>query len=82
MSMRRVAILAVRHCPPHRDAVGWSDGCEAPRVVVVGGGHRRPGRRRRAGRAGVRVDVVERERHLGGRVGGWTETLADGSPVA
>jgi carotenoid phi-ring synthase / carotenoid chi-ring synthase len=28
---------------------------------------------------GVAVDVVEQREHLGGRVGGWTETLADGT---
>ena len=31
---------------------------------------------------GVSVDVVERETYLGGRVGGWTETLDDGTRVA
>lgn len=31
---------------------------------------------------GVTVDVVERESHLGGRVGAWNETLDDGTPVA
>jgi isorenieratene synthase len=31
---------------------------------------------------GVRVDVIEREAYLGGRVGGWTEQLPDGSTAA
>jgi isorenieratene synthase len=31
---------------------------------------------------GVSVDVLERETYLGGRVGGWTDWLDDGSPVA
>ena len=31
---------------------------------------------------GVSVDVLERENYLGGRVGGWTELLPDGTPLA
>jgi isorenieratene synthase len=52
------------------------------RVVVVGAGI--AGLAAAAGLAerGVSVDIVEREPYLGGRVGGWTDTLPDGAPVA
>jgi isorenieratene synthase len=51
-------------------------------VVVVGAGI--AGLAAAAGLAerGVCVDVLERCDHLGGRVGGWSETLADGSSGA
>ncbi|WP_099020508.1 FAD-dependent oxidoreductase [Mycolicibacterium palauense] len=52
-----------------------------PRVVVAGGGI--AGLAAAAGLAerGVGVDLVERHDHLGGRAGGWTEKLRDGSTV-
>ncbi len=52
-----------------------------PRVVVVGAGI--AGLAAAAGlvERGVTVDVVERESHLGGRVGGWTDTSDDGSDL-
>lgn len=58
------------------------DGAHPPRVVVVGAGI--AGLAAAAGLAerGVRVDVLERHDYLGGRVGGWSETLADGSSAA
>ena len=53
-----------------------------PHVVVVGAGI--AGLAAAAGlcERGVRVDVVEARDYLGGRVGGWPETLADGSVAA
>lgn len=53
-----------------------------PHAVVVGAGI--AGLAAAAGLAerGVTVDVVERESYLGGRVGGWTEALQDGTKVA
>ena len=62
---------------PGRSAVNGHG--ERPRVVVVGAGI--AGLAAAAGLAerGVAVDVVERCDYLGGRVGGWTETLSDGS---
>jgi isorenieratene synthase len=53
-----------------------------PHAVIVGAGI--AGLAAAAGLAerGVSVDIVERQDYLGGRVGGWTETLPDGTPVA
>jgi isorenieratene synthase len=55
---------------------------ERPHAVVVGAGI--AGLAAAAGLAerGVTVDILEREQYLGGRVGGWTEVLDDGTPVA
>ncbi|MGV0800280.1 FAD-dependent oxidoreductase, partial [Mycolicibacterium elephantis] len=53
-----------------------------PRVAVVGGGIAGLAAATGLAERGVGVDVVEREPHLGGRVGGWSETLDDGTPVA
>lgn len=62
---------------PGRPAITGDDA--RPRVVVVGG--RIAGLAAATGLAerGVAVDVIERQAYLGGRVGGWTETLVDGS---
>jgi carotenoid phi-ring synthase / carotenoid chi-ring synthase len=46
-----------------------------PRAVVVGGGIAGLAAATGLAERGVAVDVLEREPHLGGRVGGWTETL-------
>ncbi|MGA8330371.1 MAG: FAD-dependent oxidoreductase [Mycobacterium sp.] len=44
-----------------------------PRAVVVGGGIAGLAAATGLAERGVGVDLVEREHHLGGRVGGWTE---------
>ncbi|MBV9320835.1 MAG: FAD-dependent oxidoreductase [Mycobacterium sp.] len=48
-----------------------------PRAVVVGGGIAGLTAATGLAERGIAVDVIERERYLGGRVGGWTEL--DGS---
>ena len=53
-----------------------------PRAVVVGAGIAGLAAATGLAERGVIVDLVERESYLGGRVGGWTERLADGTPVA
>ncbi|MCG5434479.1 FAD-dependent oxidoreductase [Mycobacterium sp. MYCO198283] len=53
-----------------------------PRAVVVGGGIAGLAAATALAERGVTVDVVERAPYLGGRVGGWTETLGDGQTVA
>ena len=53
-----------------------------PHVVVVGAGIAGLTAATGLAERGVTVDVVEQCPYLGGRVGGWTETLADGTDVA
>jgi isorenieratene synthase len=53
-----------------------------PHVVVVGAGIAGLAAATGLAERGITVDVVERERYLGGRVGGWAETLPDGTSVA
>lgn len=53
-----------------------------PHVVVVGAGIAGLAAATGLAERGVTVDVVERQPHLGGRVGGWTESLPDGTTVA
>ena len=50
-----------------------------PRVVVVGAGIAGMAAAAGLSERGVSVDVVEARDYLGGRVGGWPETLSDGS---
>lgn len=73
----------------HRQTLPGSPGltdarslARVPHVVVVGAGI--AGLAAAAGlcERGVSVDVVESRDYLGGRVGGWPDTLADGSVAA
>lgn len=69
----------------HRAAPGLHDAAmlpTRPHVVVVGAGIAGLAAATGLAERGVSVDVVEREHYLGGRVGGWTDHLADGTPVA
>lgn len=51
------------------------------RTVIVGGGLGGCAAAVVLAERGVPVTILEREAYLGGRVGAWTETLADGSQV-
>ncbi|MBJ7338841.1 FAD-dependent oxidoreductase [Mycolicibacterium sp.] len=53
-----------------------------PRVVVVGAGIAGLAAAAGLSERGVDVDVLEARDYLGGRVGGWPDTLGDGSPAA
>jgi isorenieratene synthase len=53
-----------------------------PHTVVVGAGIAGLAAATGLAERGVAVEVIERRPYLGGRVGGWTETLQDGTPVA
>lgn len=53
-----------------------------PHVVVVGAGIAGLAAATGLAERGVSVDVLEREKYVGGRVGGWTDTLPDGTPVS
>ncbi|MEW5811379.1 MAG: FAD-dependent oxidoreductase [Actinomycetota bacterium] len=65
--------------PAHPGRTSVDDAGPRPRVVVVGAGIAGLAAATGLAERGVAVDVVERRDYLGGRVGGWTETLADGS---
>ncbi len=52
-----------------------------PRVAVVGGGIAGIAAAVALAERGVQVQLLERERQLGGRLRGWPTTLADGSAV-
>ena len=53
-----------------------------PRVAVIGGGIAGLAAATALTERGVAVELFERERYLGGRVGGWTETSTDGTTLA
>jgi carotenoid phi-ring synthase / carotenoid chi-ring synthase len=70
----------VRHpAAPGRYNLAAAD--RPPRVAVVGAGIAGLAAATGLAERGVTVDLIERERFLGGRVGGWSERLADGSTV-
>lgn len=71
-------------CIRHRAPPGLPDAAllpARPHVVVVGAGIAGLAAATGLAERGVSVDVVEREHYLGGRVGGWTDHLADGTRV-
>lgn len=55
---------------------------EQPRVVVIGAGIAGLSAATGLAERGVKVDLVEQRPYLGGRVGGWTDSLPDGTEVA
>ena len=76
MSDRRL----VTHDAP-RGAPNASALPRRPHAVVIGAGIAGLAAATGLAERGVSVDVVEREPYLGGRVGGWPDTLDDGTPV-
>ncbi len=52
-----------------------------PRVAVIGGGIAGLSAATALAERGVEVVVIERENYLGGRVGGWSTSLDDGTPT-
>ncbi|SFT87116.1 isorenieratene synthase [Actinopolyspora lacussalsi subsp. righensis] len=71
---------AVPH-PPHDGTPDTSHLARVPRVAVIGGGIAGLATATCLAERGVGVTVLEAQDRLGGRVGGWRTTLADGSDV-
>ncbi|WP_280507743.1 FAD-dependent oxidoreductase [Nocardia flavorosea] len=63
---------------PGRLDVG-RDGPRRPCAAVIGAGIAGLAAATGLAERGFRVEVIERERYLGGRAGGWSETLPDGT---
>src|SRR4051812_39472141 len=83
-SLQGAAMTDPRRCA-HHPPPGVADATalpQTPHVVVVGAGIAGLSAATALAERGVTVDVLEREPYLGGRVGGWTDTLSDGNPVA
>jgi isorenieratene synthase len=70
---------AVRHPAPGGAADAALLPRRRPHAVVIGGGIAGLAAATGLAERGVRVTVLERERQLGGRAGGWTERGADGT---
>ncbi|MCV7229400.1 FAD-dependent oxidoreductase [Mycolicibacterium komossense] len=66
----------------HPGAVGSSSPADRRQAVVVGAGIAGLAAATGLAERGVSVDVLERESYLGGRVGGWSDHLDDGTTVA
>lgn len=69
----------------HPAGAGAADAGALPRrptVAVIGGGIAGLAAAASLAERGVTVRLFEKQGYLGGRVGGWTEHLADGTPVA
>ncbi len=64
---------------PARGGRSRAEGQKHPRVAVVGGGIAGVAAAVALAERGVEVQLLERERQLGGRLRGWPITLADGS---
>jgi len=69
----------VLHPAPYADRYRCLD--DPPRVVVVGAGIAGLAAATGLAERGVDVELVERESYLGGRAGGWSDTLDDGTAV-
>lgn len=68
----------------HPAATGYASASElaaVPRVAVIGGGIAGLSAATALAERGVSVVILEKENYLGGRVGGWSTTLSDGSSV-
>ncbi|WP_067853005.1 FAD-dependent oxidoreductase [Nocardia shimofusensis] len=70
----------VHHRAP--PASGPSRPGNRPRVVVVGAGIAGLTAATGLAERGIAVEIIERRPHLGGRAGGWTDTLPDGTAIA